>query len=816
MRSRHSFKPHSSQNVFAEFKRRSFDFLHNRSPWLPYGVVCLFSVAMFGPSLPYLSAEFLGHYAADMNIAYRHYLTFAVRWLRTGIIAQWNPHIFCGTQFLPSTCATIHHPLNALLLSALPLPFAANAIIILHVMLLGCAVSYWSRTLSLSPPAAALAGVLAVSSSAVVGRVFAGHFTIVSTLPWAIWFLASVHKLIRQAGRGWLGTGILGAIMFLGGHLQTSYYALLMSGVVAVATMAEMRTISRFASWKRALTALVGAWAISMGLAAIELVPVAEALRYSARVSTTDTSWIRRFSLPVENLALLVLPNGLGSPLEYMGRWFWWEASPTTSVAGIIMALGVLLALPERKKALIVPLSVVVVAAFLSIAPNWPMLSDVLRLLPGWSALRGHAKIFAYALCVLPILTASGVEAFFADDQRVRKGVWGASLLLGLVALLVAAGAGDSTLLAYAKSETVLKDRLFGPSPMSDTGTRLVTSSLHRAAWHTVVVCFLLVGITLLTRFLRQRYVLALTAILFAFESFFLAGGVANNHFVPEENKALTDFATQLAAKADMSRVEVVPDGLVNAAMTYRLTTPGGNDVNVSQFFDSFVAAAEGMPSAEPHLHVRATFPSPLWDYAALRYLLIPKEQRVREELGLKQVTQLGNYTVWERESAYPFAHVAQKITWIDDKEDEIFRVLSNPNLNPLRDGTFLIGRPRSVATDARVTTNTEIPISRPNPMTLVMQVPFSGVVVVAEGYSPHWRAYDERGEGLAIYRANGAFLGVVVEKPMRLTLQYVNPFFFFGRLISLVTLGCALVMVVYSSAKTRPLAARNQTTQNK
>ncbi|MEM3486563.1 MAG: hypothetical protein QXI12_13200, partial [Candidatus Methanomethyliaceae archaeon] len=187
-------KPLSEGNVTHPALKFGRDF---RSA-LSYGIVCLFTLVVFAPSLPYLTTEYLGHSATDMNIAYRHYLTFGVRWLGSGILPQWNPHIFCGTQFLPSTCATLHHPINALLLITLPLPLAANIIIIIHMMLLGCGVTFWSRTLRLSPIPSALAGILAVSSSGAVGRVFAGHFTIVSTLPWAIWFLALVHNVVRR------------------------------------------------------------------------------------------------------------------------------------------------------------------------------------------------------------------------------------------------------------------------------------------------------------------------------------------------------------------------------------------------------------------------------------------------------------------------------------------------------------------------------------------------------------------------------------------------------------------------------------------
>ncbi len=772
---------------------------------LSYAFVALAGILLFLPSIPKFSTEYLGHPACDMNIAYRHYLTFGASSLRRGIIPEWNPYIFCGTPFLPSTCATLHQPLNAICFALFPLPLAANLLIVFHVAVLGLGICYWGRVLGFRPWISALAGILALGSSAVVGRVFAGHFTLLCSLAWTPWLFAAVHSAVRSHDRRVASVALFTALVLLGGHLQIAYYAFLLSIIIFVAANFEevpKRNRWLHVKWRVLLLAVGGI--LGAALAAVELGPVLDALHLSARISTPDKAWVRRFSLPYENLLTLTFPNLWGAGLDYLGKWFWWEVSPFCGVSVLLLAVAALFSSQRDRKVLTVPVSVCIVSAMLAVASDLPVLDSLVRFLPGWTALRGHGKIFSFALLTLPLVAARGIDSVLEKDRRTTLAlvVMGA-ILLGS-ALIVMTGLVDRSLLAYLSADKTLSDRLFGLSPFTADGQKLAVASAFRAALHTLCITCLLLGATygtwrtLIPPLVAKRFL----SLLCIGELAVLALPVANHHFPPKEIPELRQLAKLFESTQEHVRVELIPDGLVNASMSYRLSTPGGNDINVMEPYDTFLAAIDGKPSGEPHLHVRVEHESPLWDFAALRYLVIPSDQQVRAESGLRKAFELGNFVVWERPSALPYAWLVGDARWIANDEKSIREQLEHLATTRSQQ-VWLIGPkhelPQTTQADDQHVSATRVTLTK-----IILTPPSSGLVFVAEGYSPHWRARDAAGSPLQVYRANSAFMAIEVPNPTTVTLTYENPWFFWGRLLSTIAVVIFLAVVAYETRQHR------------
>ncbi|MGB9690703.1 MAG: hypothetical protein ACPL7D_00880 [Candidatus Sumerlaeaceae bacterium] len=786
-------------------EKRGRNFLLSALP--AYAIIGFATLALFAPSLPYLATDYLGSSACDMNIAYRHFLAFGTRCLSQGTIPQWNPYIFCGTSFLPSTCATLHQPLNAALLLLLPLPLAANLIIICHIILFGIGVCRWGSQLGLERWTSVLAGILAVASSAVVARVFAGHLTLLCTFAWAPWLLGAVQASVRLSGRGWPLIGLFAAFVILGGHLQVAYYAFLFSAIVAAATLFEtpqpIREKCQVA--KYVLRYLIAGGVLGATLAAIELMPVLDVLRYSARVTAPDKTWVRRFSLPYENLLTLAYPNLWGETLNYMGRWFWWEASPVCGVGVLSLAVVGLFWKANRRRFLVVPATIFVFGTMLAMATDLPALDSLVCRIPGWTALRGHAKIFAFSLLVLPLLAARGVEALLIRDKWALRAAIGVCGVLALGGLFFLSGLADTVILSYLSAGKTLNDRLFGLSPYAVEGQKLALSSAHRAGLHTLITSCLIALLVLAGtgKRLAPKFAAPLLASLAVGELVTLSLPVANNHFRPQEITELRELAENFEQTNKSARVETPPEGLVNAAMTYGLLTTGGNDINIHRFYNTFLNAVDGKVSSEPHLHVRVDRDSPLWDFAALRFVVIPTDQTLRAELGLQKAFSLGRFTVWQRPSSLPYAWTAHNVIWVEDDETKIMEKLVTMASSHSRD-VLLVGSPSQPspvtssplkALSSRRISQTEIALAIDSP----------GIVFVAEGYSPHWKAYDAAGNLLPLYRANSAFMAVSVPKATKVVLRYDNPWFLCGRILSAFALIVFVATLIYDSRRHRP-----------
>src|SRR5207244_6807465 len=84
--------------------------------------------------------------------------------LRSGHIPMWNPHQFAGTPFAADPESGWTYLPAMLLFSLLPLTQAANAFLLLHVLLAGLATYVLARSLGIQP-VGALASAIAYSYS---------------------------------------------------------------------------------------------------------------------------------------------------------------------------------------------------------------------------------------------------------------------------------------------------------------------------------------------------------------------------------------------------------------------------------------------------------------------------------------------------------------------------------------------------------------------------------------------------------------------------------------------------------------------------
>jgi len=750
---------------------------------LPVLTVAVATLVLFAPTWFHLTQSFLGSPFCDMNIAYRHYLAFGTRWLKNGVIPQWNPHIYCGTMFLPSTCATLHHPLNALVLIFFPLPFAANIAVIVHALALSLGVYAWGRSNEFTPWKSALAAVLSVASTSFCSRVFAGHFTMVCSFAWVPWFFLSVQRMAHRKARAWLIGGLFGALIVLGGHLQIAYYAFLLGSLLSTRVLIQRRRNRLpYRETLSPLFAYAAALVTAMCLSAIELLPVFDALRDSARMSAPDTEWVRRFSFPIENLVALFFPNIFGTPLEYFGRWFWWEVSHYVGVSTAIFAI---LALSSHRKDMKENLGdlrfLCIVALFLALIPNIQSVHSLFRFVPGWYALRGHAKIAMFAVLVLPLLAVHCMSEYVGGDRR-RVALTIILTIIAISAAFIISGMGDLLVIRYASAQNVLRDRLAGPDPSSSSGISQILMSVHRAAIHTLVVCGLVFGILIVQKRFPGKLPIALGASLMLADELIVTLPVLNTHFIPTDSPSLPAFREFLQERGELARVEMPSTGIVNSAMSYSLSTPGGNDINISRYYDLFLSAIEGKPGGEPHLHFFVQDESPLLDCMALKYLLLPSNSQLREGLHLEKVKGLGDFTIWRRPTALPYAYVVQKGRWIT--ETELFNSLRDPTVDFHRE-VILTGEETYFSQLPEPPTAAEINARRESLTCISLDVPTSGIAVISEGYSRHWRAFASDKRELPVYQANGAFLAVPTESPGKIQLRYENKYFNVGRLVT-------------------------------
>jgi hypothetical protein len=587
--------------------------------------------------------------------------------------------------------------------------------------------------------------------------------------------------------RGWRGAvpfGLVAALTFLAGHLQFTYYCALM-----LAANLLLRTIShkgeprgRWFLKQAGCHAFAGL--IAFGCAAAEALPVIDSIRFSARSGSPDVSWIRRFSMPPENFLTFLSPALFGERLDYWGRWFWWEVCPYIGITGFTLAATALFEFVRRRRPDNLA-TLAVVAAFLAVAPGIPGVSDAMRFLPGWGLFRGHAKILSFTIIFGAVLAGRGLDLIGSGNILACRIASAISVALLAIGTAGAAG-GFTSVLAYVANLTpVMNDRMRALDTSSPAFVAFVGSRAFSTFGFTVLWSALAAGILLSGARLRPPLRLAsLLAVAIADIALFaLPNG--NTRFPASQPPPLASAMDFLHSKRADARGEIPGMGVVNLGMSADAESPGGNDINVSRYFDSFVAAYLQRPRGEPNLHVRFDADSPLLDAANVRYVLLSSNADVRQGAPMREIRHLDGYRVWERNTCLPRAFVVGAATAVAGDEESIVRSLREKD--DFRRRVLLAGNDAreinedfdAVAAACEYRGLHEVEVS----------VPRDGWLVLCDGYYPHWRATID-GADIPILRANGAFRAVRAKQGNRIVFRYSNPAFVVGAALSTATLG--------------------------
>jgi O-antigen/teichoic acid export membrane protein len=247
----------------------------------------------------------------------------------------WDPYLFAGHPFLANGQHSALYPFS-LLFYILPLSKAYGWFTVLQLWLAGLFMVVLLRVLGAGRAGALIAGITyQLSTFFVVSVVFT---MIIAAAVWLPLLLALMEVIIRkQETKGPVayspipyvaaGAAVLG-IQNLAGHIEITYYTLLVSGFYAVCRLfvlwrrqrAAGPTL-RLAVW---LLAMVG---LGMGLGAVQLAPLYEVASRNFRVGSVDYSDVVGWALPARRIISFLIPDFFGNPSHHaafdLHSWRW-------------------------------------------------------------------------------------------------------------------------------------------------------------------------------------------------------------------------------------------------------------------------------------------------------------------------------------------------------------------------------------------------------------------------------------------------------------------------------------------------------------
>lgn len=374
-----------------------------RAPWTRAPLAALCTSVLVGALLASQGGiwEYVnGGDLHGMFVAWYEYSSQAL--FRDGRIPLWQSHQFFGTPALALTQNSVLYPPVLLLFGSLPPRIALQVYYALHVFLLAWGMTAYLGARGIGPVIAGVASLLALSA-VFRGTMLTGvdHPSFIACVAWLPLMLLFWERAVRERKPRFVGLLALAvAAQWLAGYPDFTIDAAVMLGLVAL--------ISSDASVLRRVGTLAAGFALGTALAAVQLVPLAEAVSQSPR-------GVANFDL-FRSAFVMKSSSHLAETLAYR-----------FGAAGLLLALCAL-ARPTRSR-----LAWAVAFVWSSLALNYPF--ALLYHAPIFSSLRFPFGWDASSGVFLGLLAATGLA-----ELKSRSTRWSRPLAVGLGAAALAHG----------------------------------------------------------------------------------------------------------------------------------------------------------------------------------------------------------------------------------------------------------------------------------------------------------------------------------------------------------------------------------------
>jgi hypothetical protein len=450
----------------------------------------------------------------------------------------WDPFINGGQPLLGNPNRFILYPSRFLYLVLSPTS-ALNLEIFLHLLMGGAGAVLLARRLGASAAGSAVAGLayslsgLSISITNHLGRLMAYH--------WVPWILLAVHAGLCEHGRNsWRWRGAVPAffmIQWLTGTAEIVATAAVMAiGWVGVLLRDGARR-------RRALVRGVGLVALGAGLAAIQILPAAEMVYRSDRITYARKGDSVEWSMHPLRFPELVVPGYCG-PIDVANpaRRFWGAGlfdhrfplilSIYLGASAVFLAsVGWMRSGSDPMWSSLRALFAILFgsAVLVALGKYVPLIAGVWTAIPGLNVLRYPVKALLAVGLPLALLAGRGVDSLLMAERRTAQRVGVAALAAGALFLAVA---GWTSL---GPSAPILDLIFAGRGEMAAEG-------LPGRFDHVGIVLTALALVGLLSGRARRRFLAALAVAIVAADLI-----VASAPFLPMAPRRLLDDTPPLA-----------------------------------------------------------------------------------------------------------------------------------------------------------------------------------------------------------------------------------------------------------------------------
>lgn len=373
-------------------------------------------------------------FLGDTSHGYFPRLVYTANALKSGRLPLWNPLVSLGGPHLADPASLALYPPAWILFLLLPGFAAYDYLIVLHLALAAGFMYLYMRRIGVGVYGSIFSALLFPFSGWMLTHyehinVFIGALYV----PALFWVVEVAFQ--KPTWRWFVASAVLLGFYFLGAHAQMPLFAIvgLVIYVIGRALMVRREGLSwKDVAWTLARLAALGM--LGIGLAAIQLVPMAQTVALSNRSGGVGADVALGYSLPPEQILTLVAPYLFGSPtgVAYWGRGAFREMTTYLGILPLLFAGAGLWQWRANRYARL--LAVIAIAAWVLATGTYTPLYGALSALPLFNAVRFPPRFLFLASFALVALAGIGVESILATGSRSRL----VKILLGICASVTA------------------------------------------------------------------------------------------------------------------------------------------------------------------------------------------------------------------------------------------------------------------------------------------------------------------------------------------------------------------------------------------
>ncbi len=685
----------------------------------------------------------------------------------------WEPHLLSGYPIIGNAQAGIFYP-GTLPYIFLPGADASDLVALFHLIVAGLGMLGYLRALRCHYLAALLGAIVFMLNSVfIVWLMWDSVAGVMVWLPWALWAFEAALRL----GRFWiaaLGAGAV-ALIYLGGHLQWSLYAMLALGLYSLFRLIYPKTATR----RRVLGIATILMLTGTALAAIQLLPTLDYIRSGTRgpipfdVMSSTLSW--------SGFLMLWVPRYFGSGFLPPAWWGPINYNESMIYVGIAPLLLAIMAIIRRVKLEVV--FFLVLGLFGALCAAGTPMYQLLHWLPGFDSLMPMRMRYLIVIS-LSVLCALGLDEVLrrdtAQQAKLTRSILFAALILGVGYI-------------FARNGNLPQD----PDRVSYlSGQELLFVILLLAS----VALLILSRSSRLGRYIGLAGICVLTLIDLWQVGVMYQRPISTQFYYPT-----TDAIELIAQDKDLYRVLTLRRSWSDWSLKpdlpamFGLADVGGYDSIYPQRYSAFLQQIDkaGSKFAESNFLAPSRFDSPLVDLLNVKYVITPDKS---ETPGWNLVSKAG-MRVYAREQPLPRVWIAAYAQVVENG-DAILDQLSQPDFDPRRTVILEQAPSEPLGTDTSAPAGTAaVEVYENTHLVLNANMQRQGWLVLSEMFYPGWRVTVD-GVPANLYRADFLLRAVpLAAGSHRIEMWFLPDSFVVGSAISAISV-LALIAVALLSRR--------------